>query len=227
MARQGGSRRRLRADQVHLGGGRPAAAVEIAVEGTDRYRVRSGGLAHADAGATRALQYAGAGCNHVGQSAVLREHGHHLAGAGGDGQAAVGGNGAAFPQNGRHLHHIREGGIGAAANADLIHLDVLKLLHGPDIVRAVGTGSQRNQRAEVNLQRLIILGVPVRAQGDVVLLPALGSEESTGRLVAREDRGRRPQFRAHIGDCGALRDREGFDALAGVFHNPAHPAFDR
>ena len=73
--------------QIHLGVRCAAAALKVAVEGPQAHAAGVGRKAHADAGAAGAFQQPCAGGQNVGQRAAVCQHGQHLPGAGGHGQA--------------------------------------------------------------------------------------------------------------------------------------------
>ena len=86
-------------------------------------------------------------------------------------------------------------------------------------------GGQRLQRGEVEVDHLVIYGVGVGGEGNVIRFTALRFQERMRRLVTGENRRGSAQFRAHIRDGGALGHAQTLDALAAVLNNLAHAAF--
>ena len=77
-------------------------------------------------------------------------------------------------ENGGGFHHICIGRVGAAANADLIHLHPCEIFHRLDVIRAMRAGCQRRKRAEIDDQMLIVDRIRIRRKRRIILLSALG-----------------------------------------------------
>ena len=180
-------------------------------------------MPHADARPAGAFQHAGPGVQKVGQRAVGRKHGQHLARARRDGEAHLGAHRFAL-QHGCHRHQVGIAGICAAANAHLVHFLQGKAFSRFYIIRRMGAGNKRLQCREVYLQHFVVYGILVGAQGHIVLAAALRRKEGARHIVGRENAGGGAQFCTHVGDGGALRHRKACHAVAAVFNNLAHAA---
>ena len=202
---EGGGHGGLRGHQIHLGIRRTAAALEVAVEGPQAHTAGVGGEAHTDTGAAGAFQQPGAGGQNIRQRAAVGQHGQDLPGAGGHGHTDGGGHGPALQHSGG-LQHIVQRGIGAGADADLIHLDALQTADGHHLIRHVGAGDQRLQRVQINVDNSVIGRVGIGGEGGEVGFPPLSLQKGTGYFIGGEDGGGSPQFRTHIGDGGPLRN---------------------
>ena len=130
------------------------------------------------------------------------------------------------PQNGRDLHHIVVGRVGARADAALVDLDITDLGPRLYVVRHVRHGGQRLECGQVDGILLVIDRIRVGGQLDPHVAAALRLEELLRFLVGREDRGRRAQLGAHVGDGRALGHGQGLNALARVLDDLAHAALD-
>ena len=172
LAGEGRGHSRFRGYQIDLGIGGTAAPLKIAVEGPQAHAAGVGGEVHADAGAAGTFQQPHAGGQNIRQRTAVGQHGQYLPGAGGDGHTDGGGNGFSF-QHGGGLEHIVQRGIGAGADADLIHLGALQAADGNNIVRHVGTGNQRLQRIKVNGNDPVIIRVRIGGKGGKIGFPAL------------------------------------------------------
>ena len=202
---EGGGHGGLRRHQIHLGIRRTAAALKVAVEGPQAHAAGVGGEAHADAGAAGTFQQPGAGSQNVGQGAAVGQHGQDLPGAGGHGHADGGGHGFSL-QHGGGLQHVVQGGVGAGAYAHLVHLGVLQAADGHHLVRHMGTGDQRLQRVQINVDDPVIGRIGISGKGCEVGFPPLCLQKGAGHFIGGEDGGGSPQFRTHIGDGGPLRN---------------------
>ena len=214
-------------DLAVLGAG---AAEEVAVEGTQRDAAGIRRLAHADAGAARALEDAGAGVDHDGEQTHVGHHIEHLLGAGRDGELHIRVNGLALEDVG-DLHHIEEGGVGAGADADLVDLQLAAVLrldlgNGLDVVGGVRTCRLGYEGGQVDLDGLVVDGIVIGLLLAPDLAAALCLEEGLGDLIGGEDGGGGTELGAHVGDGGTLRDGEGLDALADVLDDLADAALD-
>ena len=222
---QGGHGRRLGADQIDLTVLGAGTAFEVAVKGAGRHAARGGRTAHADARAAGAFEQARAGVQQRINQTLGGQHLEHLLGARRDEQ--VGGRiNALAGQDLGHGLEVGVGGVGARADADLIDLHAGQVGDADHAVGHVGRGGQGLQGGQVDLHHLVIGGVGIGGERRVVLGPAHGREKGLGDLVGREDRGGGPEFRAHVGDDGALGHGQGGHAGTGVFHDLAHAALD-
>ena len=89
------------------------------------------------------------------------------------------------------------------------------------------TCRHRGEGGEVDGERLVVHRVVVRLLLAPHVLAPLGGEKRTGDFVGGKDGGRCAQFRAHVGDGGALGNGERLHAFADVFHDLADAALDR
>ena len=126
----------------------------------------------------------------------------------------------------RDLHQVGVAGVGAGADAYLIHLHALQLADGLDRIGRMRTGGQRLQSTEVDDDMLVILRVVVRAQRDIYVLASLSLQEFEGVLIGGEDRGCSAQLRAHVGDGSSLGHAQALYALSGVLDDLADSALD-
>lgn len=79
-----------------------------------------------------------------------------------------------FPfQDSRHHLQVHHRGIGATPDADLINGQSGHIAHPNNVVRAVGTGDQRLQLGQVEVNHPLVLGVRVCAERSPVLLAPL------------------------------------------------------
>ena len=140
-AGQGGSGGGFRADQIDLRVGCAGTAFKVAVERAQGHAAGIGGLPHADAGTAGGFEDPGPGGNEIGQRAVFGQHGVHLLGAGGDGQAHVRMDRLAL-EDGGDAHQIQIGGVGTRADAHLIDFDFADVVHGFDVVGHMRAGGQ-------------------------------------------------------------------------------------
>ena len=89
------------------------------------------------------------------------------------------------------------------------------------------TGRQRYEGIEIQLDDAVVNGVVIGGEGNEIFFPALRFQKGSRHFVRREDGGRCPQLRAHIGDGGPLRHGKVGDGGAAPFNNTADAAFDR
>ena len=157
------------------------------------------------------------------QRAVGAEHAQHLTAAGRNDEGYVRMHGLAL-EDGSHAHHVEVAGIGAGADAHLIHLDLPGFFDGFDVIGHVRQRNHGYEFGQVDFNRFFVGGVCICCEGDEVLSPALRDEESLRHFVGGEDGGGCAKLRAHVGDGGALGDGQGLHAGAGVFHHLAHAA---
>ena len=225
MACQSGRRRDFGRNEVDFRILRAGAALKVAVEGAQRNACGLRRLTHADAGAARTLENTRTGGNNVGKRTVLREHIEYLLGARADGQGNVRVNGLAL-EDSRDLHHIIVGRVGARADAALIYRNFTDFGDFLDVIRHMRHSGERLQSRKVYGVLLVVLGVRVGGQRYPYVAASLCLEELLRRLIGREDRGRRAQLRAHVGDGGAFRHGQGLNALACVLDDLADAAFD-
>ena len=125
-------------------------------------------------------------------------------------------------QDGGDTHQIQIGGVGAGTDADLVDL-----IHGFYIVRAVGAGGQWDQFGQVNGDLFVIHSIRIRRKLNPILLAALRLQEGPGDFVGWEDGGSGAQLCAHVGDGSTFRYGQTLDTLAGIFDNFSHTALDR
>ena len=220
---QGGGGGSFRGDQVDLGILGAAAAQEVPVEGTQAHAAGVGREAHTDTGAAGTFQHPGTAGKDVSQGPAVCQHGQHLPGTGRDGKAHIGSHRLAL-ENGRHLQHIRKGGVGTRTDTHLIHRHIPEALHRNHIVRAVGTGNHGLEGRKVNVNHPVILCIRVAGQGYIVFLSSLGCQEFPGLLVGGENGGGCPQLCTHVGDGSPLRNGKGHGTGAAPLHNDAHAA---
>ncbi len=224
-----GDRRRRR----HLGGGEvhrvvldTGATLEVAVERTHRHGVRGGDVADADAGTTGGLREIHAGGHQFGDPSLAGEHLRGLLGAGGDDHVCR--------QVGRPaLQHLRRRqdilvrAVRTGADDHLVDLGAGDFFDGDDVVRHRRLRDQRLDRREIDRDGVVVVGVGVRPEVDELVLTAEFGEEVTGALVGREQRGRRPEFGAHVGDRRPLGHRQRLHAGADELEHLADAAFHR
>ena len=159
------------------------------------------------------------------QRAVGAEHAQHLPAARRDDQRYVGVHGLAL-QDGGHAHHVQIAGVGARADAHLVHMDGAGLCHGFHVVGHVRQRHHRHQRRQINLHRLVIRRIRVGGQRDKVRLAALRLQEAARHLVRGEHGRRRAQLRAHVGNGCTFGDGQCLNARPRVLHHLAHAALD-
>ena len=87
-----------------------------------------------------------------------------------------------------------------------------------------GTGGQRFQSAEVEVDDAVILGVGIGGEFNPVLLAAFGAQKFAGGLIGGEDGGSHAEFRAHVGDGCTLGDAQRGDSGTEIFRRPADVA---
>ncbi len=85
----------------------------------------------------------------------------------------------------------------------------------------------RLQFIKVDHDFAIVGGVGIGGDGHVILRPALHRQVLPGVLVGREDGCCRAEFGAHVGDRGALRNRQRSHSISRVFEDLANSAFHR
>ena len=222
---EGGGHGGLRGHQIHLGIRRTAAALEVAVEGPQAHTAGVGGEAHTDTGAAGTFQQPRTGDQNIRQRAAVGQHGQDLPGAGGHGHTDRGGHGPAF-QHGGGFQQIVQRGIGAGADADLIHLNALQTADGHHLIRHVRAGDQRLQRVQINVDNPVIGRIGISGKGCEVGFPPLCLQKGAGHFIGGEDGGGSPQLCTHIGDGGPLRNGQSSDAGTTPFHHMTHAALD-
>ena len=145
---------------------------------------------------------------------LCAEHVEHLPAARRDDQRHVGIHGLAL-EDGGHAHHVQIAGVGARADAHLIHLNGPgsrpRSLRCPGICGQATIGSSA-ERSISTASSYAASGSAAR--GTIIRLAALRLQEAARHLVGGEHRGRRAQLRAHVGDGRALRDGQRLNALA-------------
>ena len=90
----------------------------------------------------------------------------------------------------------------------------------------MGAGDQRLQSGQVNVDDPVVFGVGIAGEGNIVRFPALGSQEAISHFVRGEDGSGSAQLSTHVGNGGALGDRQGGDAGAAPLDDGAHAALD-
>ena len=127
-------------------------------------------------------------------------------------------------ENGRHLHQIRVGRVGAASDSHLVYLYLADILHAVYIVRAVWLGRQRSQLVQIYDQLLVVYRVRICRERSEVSFSALGLQIFPRVLIAREDRCRRSQLRSHVGDSRSVGNGKALHAFARVLYDLAYAA---
>eukprot|EP00053_Salpingoeca_punica_P020385 m.211399 g.211399 ORF g.211399 m.211399 type:complete len:843 (+) comp18318_c0_seq1:197-2725(+) len=175
--------------------------------------------------------------------AVALNGGADLLGAGRDGELGLGLDAVVqhlLGHAGRALH-VLVGGVGAAADEADAELDrpvvLLELLGklGERVgqIRGEGAVDVRLQRAEVNLDDLVVRGVLVGREQLLVLGGQVGNAGAVGLLQVGthalgegEDGGGGANLRTHVADGGHARAGEAADARAKVLDDGAGAALD-
>ena len=214
----------LGADQIGLVALRAGASSEVAVESADRYGVIRRTLPLPDARAAAGLKNARPGGDDVRKHAVAREHFQHLPAARSDRQRNRLAHLASLE---RHRDHrkVAVARVRAGADQHLADLFPGEFADGLDVVGTRRAGRERLDLVERDLDDLIVFGVRVGRERDEILFTLLRFQENAGRFIRRENARGHAEFRAHVRDRRALRDRESRDAGAEVFDDRADVPF--
>ncbi|MDQ5988706.1 MAG: hypothetical protein CSYNP_04467 [Syntrophus sp. SKADARSKE-3] len=117
-------------------------------------------MAVADAKAAGVFHKSGSGCEQIGQISVSGKVVQNLFGARRHNKTDSRVDSSSL-QDFRHGDHILVGRICAAAYADLLHIDFLKLADRPDMVGTVGEGSHRDHTVKVDPDGTIVYGIRI------------------------------------------------------------------
>src|SRR5215204_3096893 len=218
--RRGGRRRRAEVDLVAV---RPAAAREVAVEGSHRRLTPRRSLPDADTGAADGLEHPRAGGDEVLVDAAPRYGVQNLARSRRDRHLHAGVH-YVLPEDGRHGGEVLIRGVHRGADAHLHRLRARDVAHRHHVARGGRLRDQRLELSELDDLALVVGRAVVRGEGGVVFLAPLGGEPLAGLFIAREDGGRGAQLGDHVADRAPVRHRERTDALPGEFEDPPHAA---
>ena len=222
----GGCRCGFGADEVELSVRTAAAALEVAVRGADSDAVGRRRLADTAAGAAGDFDQTDTGIHQHVQIAVVQQLLINLTSCDAAGAADVLVDVTAFEDQGG-TGDIGVAAVGAAADENLLDRFLLDLRHLVDVVRGVGAGDEGFQLAQVDLDIFVVITALVSLHLDEVLLTVLCDEETTNRLVCREDGTGCAQLCAHVGDGGTLGNFHRLNARADVLVDTAQTALDR
>ena len=128
-----------------------------------------------------------------------------------------------------HLRGDREvavARVGRGADVGLVDLRPGDLAHRHDVAGARRLGDQRLERGEVDLLVQVVARARVGKDLGPVVLAAFVAQEAARRLVGGEDRGRRAELRAHVGDDVAVHGGEARETGAVVLDDAAEAALD-
>ena len=196
--------------QIDLAVLRAAAALKVAVKGPQGNAACNRGIVPCRCrGRRRIPEFGRLRRSYRARAPFLGQHIQHLLGAGRDGQGLTSGtDGFAF-QDASHPHHIQIGGVGAGADADLVHLPI-----GPissvvlTLSGHVRAGRHRRQLAHRSMSSALVITARPRsdARGVSVQSSARPWAFRDARVISRR-RGRveaaSAELRAHVGDGGA------------------------
>ena len=131
---------------------------------------------------------------------------------------------ASAAQDVRRDREVVKRRIGARADADLVKFEALDFAHRHHVVRTVRLRDQWFERCQVDGDVFVVCGIGIWCHGPPRPFAILPSEIRARDLVARKERGRGAQFRAHVADGGTLRNRQVAHAVTVVLENFADAA---
>ena len=216
-----GKRCSFRAYEEYLCIQRAASALEVSVKCTQGNGSGFRGLSHADAWSTCVFDDTCTGVDDVSQRAVLSHLGHDLAGSRGDYQADVRMNLLAL-QDSSDLHEIHVGGVCAASDRYLIHLDLADVADAVYVVRAVRHCCQRSQLIQVYDQFFVVNGVRICSQRCIVFFSSLFLEVDPCIFITWEYRCRCTQLCAHVGDSRSVGYGKALHTFTRIFDDLAY-----
>jgi len=202
------------------------ATLEVAVEGSQRDRVRAGHVADTDTRATRGLGEVHTGSHQFGSPALTGQQFRGLLGAGCDDHLRFHVDLAAF-EHLRGREDVRVATVRTGTDDDLVDLFARDLADRDDVIRHRRLGDEWLQIRKVDRDLVCVLGVLVGFEFDVLVFATEPREPVLGLLVGREDTGGRAEFGPHVRDGRPLGNREGLDAWAGVLEDFADATFHR
>ena len=186
----------------------PAAAEEVAVVGAHAHGIGAGALSHADAEAARPFSQMRAPASIMSCSAPLALSMLSTCRLPGAMTSDTSGFTVLPLRNGGHAHHVQIAGVGARADAHLIHMDGAGLGHGFSRCRACAAAPPSGTSADRSISTaLVIRRIRVGGQRDKVRLAALAPSGSRASTSSEGNTGRRrAQLRAHVGNGRTFGD---------------------
>ena len=113
--------------------------------------------------------------------------------------------------------HVLQTAVGAAADHNLIDLDVLALAGKVGVLGQVGVADGGFQLVQIDLNGLFVLGIRVGLKEHRLTLAA-ALEVAAGHIVHREDAVLGTGFDGHVADAQAVVHRQAGNARAGELH---------
>ena len=127
-------------------------------------------------------------------------------------------------EDGSDFHQIHVGGVRAASDGYLIHLDLADVAYAVHVVRAVRHCCQRCQLIQIHDQFFVINCIRIRCQRGIVFFSSFFLEIEPCVFVTWEYRCGRAQFRAHICDSRSVGYGKALHAFTSVFYDLAYAA---